>query len=308
MTPEAGRLAPVLENLGESTVALGREHEKRLGHLSELAEEVVRALAPTDMRTLLAALPQALEEALPTYLAGEDTPTAHAATLRGALASLAGYDAAELTLLLRRAAERRLGAPLTLSDLAEGTKPPPARSRVVYVSNPLSDAAVPALTASLGAPRVAQRQTLRELFDDVDNGYADYAILPMSSDGVPIPSVTTLLDTYEMKLAAIHTVPTEEGGVVFGLLCRLAVELFPPRYLLLRLLPEREGELAAILAAAGRLSCRIPYLAPTPLTYDRGRFAYRLVAAGDADGLASLALYLALFAKGHTVCGCYDAV
>ena len=66
--------------------------------------------------------------------------------------------------------------------------------------------------------------------------------------------------------------------------------------------------LAAFLLAAARFFCRVLYLAPTPLTYDRGRFAYRLVVSGDADGLTSLVLYLTLFAKGHTVCGAYGAV
>jgi hypothetical protein len=179
---------------------------------------------------------------------------------------------------------------------------------VVYVSNRLSDEAVPALTSLLSGATVAQRQSLRELFDDVENGYADYAILPMSSDGVPIPSVTALFDTYEMKLAAVHTVPTEEGGVVFGLLSRHAIELTPPRYLLLRLLPEREGELTALLAATRRFFCRVCYLAPTPLTYDRGRFAYRLVVGGERDALVTLTLYLSLFMKGHTVSGYYTEV
>ena len=309
MTAE-GRFAPTLDNLTEDAFSIARLQEKRAGYLSELAEALLAAAveagsdpAPRALLSAISALLPACEQPSPYDPA---MPARHAPLWQGALSAVDTLDRAWLALAVRRQIEHRLGRLLTLAEVGDGVLPLPERERVVYVKNPLADAAYERLAPLLGAPTVGNRQSFRELFDDVENHYADYAILPLFSDGVAVQSVSSLFYDYGLKLCAASAVPTEEGEILFGLVGRGALLHRPPEYFTFHILPERGGAPVALLAAAAPLGTRITRLDPVPLTYDPSQVGYRVIAAAeDPDAFVSLSVYLSLYAPGYTGYGFY---
>ena len=288
MTSEA--LSPILENLAESEERRGREATWRRGHLSELC----RALADLLLASGKADTPRELLSA--------------AGDLLRELPPLPAADRAELPALLLREAERLFGRAVLPSELVGGPVSPPGRARVVYVRNPLSDRAYTLLSAALGRPTVGYRQSFRELFDDVENGYADYAVLPLLSGGVTVASVATLMEERGLYVTATCRIPAGEEEIVFGLLAREAVVLRPPTGFLFRVETEGTEEMADLLAALSHLglSLRLTDSRESPLF--RGRSAVRLLVEGDRERFFSLAVYLTLFFPGFTGYGYYSEI
>ena len=280
-------LSPILDNLAEGGERLAREEVWRRGHLSELC------------RTLADRL----------FAAGEaDTPRellSSAADLLREIPGLLPTDRAELPALLLREGERLLGRAILPSELVGGPVAPPGRCRTVYVRNPLSDLAYATLSGALDRPTVGYRQSFRELFDDVENGYADYAVLPLLSGGVTVASVAALMEERGLYVAATCRIPTGDEEVVFGLLSREAVVLRPPTHFLFRVETEGVGELSALLSALSRLglSLRLTDSRESPLF--RGRTAVRLLVEGNDSSFFSLLVYLTLFFPGFVGYGYY---
>lgn len=280
-------IAVTLDNLADSDGRSERERRRRTGHLSELAHALICAAHEAEEaespRALLSAVPELLREGSGEVL----TPT----------------DRAELTLCLLREAERLLGYPVTASALAGGPCPPAERARTVYVRNPLTEEAYARLASCLAAPTVGYRQNFRELFDDVENGYADYAVLPLLSGGRTVGSVTDLLEERGLFITATATVPTGEDEVVFALLAREPFALSPPRCFSLRAELADGEALAGLLAAASRFSLSLLRLDSAPAPYG-DRMACHILLGGE-DFTAMLA-YLSLFVPSFTGYGFYS--
>ncbi|MBO7293281.1 MAG: hypothetical protein J6V07_05045, partial [Clostridia bacterium] len=210
--------------------------------------------------------------------------------------------------LLLREGERLFGRAVLPTELVGGPVAPPPRARAVYVRNPLSDAAYTALSGALASPTVGYRQNLRELFDDVENGYADYAVLPLLSGGAAVPSVAALIEERGLCVTAVTPILSGEEEVTFGLLAREAVTLRPPTYFLFRVETEGTEEMAGLLFALSRfgLSLRLTDSRESPLF--RGRSAVRLLVEGEEESFFSLLVYLTLFFPGFTGYGYYSEI
>lgn len=275
-----------LDNLADSDGRRLREERRRLGHLSELAASLAKHLSEVgeadSPRTLLGGAAGLLAEV-------------------GA-SSLGARDRAELTLLLLREAERRFGAPVTASALAGGPCPPPSRARTVYVRNPLTDGAYLRLSSLLSAPTVGYRQNFRELFDDVENGYADYAVLPLFAGGHFVGSVAALLEERSLFITAAVTVPTEEDEVTYGLLSREPFALRAPTHFSFRVGAEDAEALTAHLAAAARFGLSLVRMDAAPTFYGGGMTCRYLFTGED---FAPMLAYLSLFAPSFTGYGFY---
>ena len=280
-------LSPILSNLAEGEERRRREEIWRRGHLSELC----RALADLLVSEGEADTPRELFSA-----AGDLLREIH---------GLSADDRPLLPGLLLREGERLFDRAVLSTELVGGPVAPPPRARVVYVRNPLSDVAYTALSAALTSPTVGYRQNLRELFDDVENGYADYAVLPLLSGGAAVPSVAALMEERGLYVTAVVSVPSGEEEVTFGLLAREAVTLRPPTYFLFRVETEGTGEMAALLFALSRfgLSLRLTDSRESPLF--RGRSAVRLLVEGEEESFFSLLVYLNLFFPGFVGYGYY---
>ena len=308
-----GRFAPVLDNLTEGALHVVHEREKRMGHLSELAEALLSAVLEAggdgSPRALLSAVAAQLPSCTAPLPQDNGMPAHHAALWRSSLFAVDVLDRACLALAVRRAIEGQIGRPLSLADIGDGIMPPPARERVVYVKNPLADAAYAKLSGLLTAPTVGHRQGFRELFDDVENQYADYAVLPLLADGVAVQSVSSLFYDYGLKICGVSTVPTEDGEILFALLARGALVHRPPRYFMLHTLPEHGEAPLSLFSAIGVLGASLVRLDPVPLTYDTSRFGYRVIAETDEpDVFVTLSVYLSLFAPGYTGYGFYTQI
>ena len=308
-----GHFAPVLDNLAEGAAVIAHESEKRLGHLSELAEALLssalEAGSEKTPRALLAAIAALLPACAAPPPCDAALPAHHKGLWHSALASLEALDRACLALAVRRVLERHFCRPLSLSDIGDDVLPPPARERVVYVKNPLADAAYAKLSTLLSSPSVGYRQSFRELFDDVENHYADYAILPIFADGVAVQSVSSLLYDYGLKLCGVSAVPTEEGQILFALAARGAVIHRSPQYFMFHILPDDMAVPTVLLGAITLLGATPKRLDPVPLTYDTARCGYRVIAAADGeDAFVTLSVYLSLYAPGYTGYGFYTQI
>ena len=300
---------PILADLAESAARLGYEQERRLGHLSELAEGLLAAAVtaggntPSSLTAALAGL-----VSLPQPMAGDDTPEFHRAAVVGALSLTALLDRVMLTRLLAKGISEQIGTPLALWDMDGGVQPLPERRRVVSVRSQLSDAALARFGEVLDFTAIGDRRSLREVMDDVDSGYADYGILPLYSDGLPIQSVCADLDTYGLKLSLITYLPNGEGNVCYGLFSRTCVTPCPPRGMLLLHVPAEDGAQDLLPLALTLLGARVSRADAVPLSRDRRRCGYRISAIADSATLPLLLLYQTIFSPGDTVCGFFAEV
>ena len=137
----------------------------------------------------------------------------------------------------------------------------------------------------------------------MENGYADYAVLPLLSGGVPIGSVSAMLEEYDLHAVAVATHPTGESEAVFALLARESVRLGTPSAFLFTSALTGVGE-RGLFSALERLSLTLDRLDVTPATGGDGplcRFAVR----GGERALVQLLAYLSLFAPGYIGHGFY---
>ena len=278
-----GALSAPLADLSENAVRLARDREKRYGYLSEAATALAAELS----------------------LLGEgDTPAALYAAAVSRLPALAPEDEVDFAGLFLRAAEKRAGHPLSLSDLPDGAGRPPERHRIVYVKNPISEDACTRFSALFSDAVCHSRMTLRELCDDVENGYADYAVLPLFADGAAVPSVASLLEERGLAVAATVRCPMREGEIVYGLLSSAPVRLCPPTRFFFRYRAEGDLGAAAVLSALARFPLSVEYLDTLPVPYDEGA-VFRILVAGEEGALCSLLSYLLLYVPTFVGYGFY---
>ena len=282
-------LAPILENLAENAASAARECEKRVGHLSELAYAVAERLAAAGEATS----PFAFFPAAATLLAG--------------LLPFTDADRAHLARCLQKEAEARLGRALTLFDFAEGAVLPPDRSRTAFVENPYALEAYRRFGAHLTLPTPLVRNSLRELLDDVENGYAEYAVLPLLSGGVRISSVSRMIEEYGHAIVAVTTVKTSDGEAVFALLARRPVRLAPPT---LGSVVSSYGAvgLAGLLTALPLLGLTLAHVDPLPPSPGGPTALYSVTVRGEEAALTSLLVYLSLFVPGYLGGGFYTEI
>ncbi len=280
-----GELAVPLLNLAESDERLLRETAWRRGQLSELAAAVALALdgeKPASARDFLALSAALLRE-------------------EGILPASPG-DRVELVRFLLREAEGRFGG-IVPSSLFGGPFVPPARSRVVLLDNPPSEEAYRRLAPLLASPTAFHRDSLRALCDDVENGYADYAVLPLRAGNAPVATVWAMLEERGLAVSATVCLPGEEDELEVGLASRAPTVPTGADRLAVRFSAEA-GEAALLaLSAAETLCLRILFSEITPARFGDGTLSCRALLLGG-ECLAFLA-YLALFTKDFTVLGLY---
>lgn len=308
MTGTEEALSRSLDNLSGGAAVIARGQEKRLGYLSELAdtflEGIMTAGEATSVRSLIGIAATALS-VLPSGNACERTEPGRNRYLWDAtLSELAEGDRALFARIMVKKCKEHFGHEIGLSDFADGAVPPPERSRTVYVRNPLSDRAYQAFSGMIGSPTVGYRQGFRELLDDVEHGYADYAVLPLFSGGARIGSVFSLLEDYGLHVAAVTVLDGGEEDVTFALLAREAVTLSLPNRFLFSLTLAGE-ELAGVLAAMRRLEVLPRRFEATPLPYENGRLSLCAAVGGDERSLIDFLTYLSLFWPGYVGYGFY---
>lgn len=307
MTAPVGRAAAVLDNLAENALAVSRLAEKRLGHVSELAETVIGELAAAgevgSPRALLSAASSVFSSLLSPAVPPADGLPRHRAALSATLSSLSATDRAYLAGSVLAAAERVLGRPLAPGDFADGTVPPPEVSRLVCVRNPHTERALLRFLPLIGAPTVADRRDFTEVVDDVRGGHADYAVLPLRSGGVALGSVSAMLEEHGLAVLATVTLDTEGGEAVFGLLGRRSVRLGPPTHFLFTSALADVG-LSGLFAAVEALPVLIERCEPLP-TPEGEDPLFRLAVRGEEAALVPFLVYLSLFVPGYIGHGFY---
>ena len=273
--------APLL-NLRESDGRLLREEEWRLGQLSELAVFLADGGKAETARELLSLAADAVRE--------EGVPLTHPS------------DRAALARFLLREAERRFGR-LSVGALLGSECGLPARGRTVLLDSPPSEEALARFLPFLSSPAPQRRNDLRALCDDVANGYADYAVLPLFVGGAPIGSSFAMLEEWGLAVLLTACVSTEGEEQELGLIARDPAVLLAPTHLAVSYLVDTPEEASLSLAEASALSLRTVYAETVPMSPGEDARVCRGVFTGE-DTLAFIA-YLLLFAKDFSVLGLY---
>ena len=308
MSPVDRSLACSLGNLSHGASAIAAGQEKRLGYLSELADALIESLVKTgevtSARSLTVLVSQALAELPMGCECARTEPARNRRLWDVALAELAEGDRALFAGVFAKKCEACFGRAMSLSDFPDGTAAPPERSRTVYVRNPLSDSAYRLLSERVTAPTVAYRQGFRELCDDVENGYADYAVLPLFSGGARIGTVFSLLEDYGLHVAAVASLDGGEEEVTFALVSREALALLEPnRFLFSLTLPE--DALPGLTLAMRRIGVLPKRFEAVPLSDEAGQLTLRAAVGGDVRSLTVFLIYLSLFWPGCVGYGFY---
>lgn len=297
----------ICRNLDRNTGEFLLSREIRLGYLAEAAREAFSAACAEGCGTLS----ECFAYSAGAFLPGEVTLPADAfpdncRELVFSAAWLAEEDRVAFSEEYLACAERRFCRPATLSDFPEGTRSRPAGGRILYVESPHAESAFSAFSSLLGQAEARHAPSFREVCNGLDGGYADYAILPLSSADLPLVSVRELIFRYGLHIASLCPLTAGEEGVVMALLSREAVALQTPTRFRFRFSPEESGGVAPVLSAAKNCGLSVLSFDILPLSYEEGRRSAHATLAGESRGFVRYLAYLTLFLPGFTGYGFYS--
>lgn len=106
---------------------------------------------------------------------------------------------------------------------------PAAHNRIAYQRNRYTDEAFGKFSALLRDARAAYPHSFRAVCDEVAGGSCEYCILPLESSGEGrLRAFTSLIEAYNLKIAAVCTVPVGDGRVTQYALLRRSLSLLHP--------------------------------------------------------------------------------
>lgn len=262
----------ILSNLSELTERFGACREQQQAHLRELADEIAPGMR--DGAAFLASLADVGAELDRTV----EPDRAH--TAKAQLAC-------ELFRLL----------PNDGSIWQDWFFPPAeeisaaAHNRIAYQRSGYTDIAFERFSAVLRDARATYPHTLRAVCDEVAMGSCEYCILPLESSGEGrLHAFVSLMDAYNLKIAASCPVPVGDGRVTnYGLL-RRSLAILRPNEKLPRLL-EIRGETAEGTPEGVLCGARVCGLSPIRAEWANGRLTADFAPGGNTGAFL---LFLAL--------------
>lgn len=211
----------ILSNLAELTPRIGALREQLTAHLRELATELAGGMRDgSAFLSLLADYGLEIDRLFPP----EDA------------ACVKAYLALEVRRLLPPNGTQWLDWFFPAGDEVS----PAAHNRIAYQRNRYTDEAFGIFSRHLRGARAAYPHTFRAICDETVGGTCEYCILPLESSGEGrLRAFTSLIETYNLKIAAVCPVPIGDGRVTqYALLRRNPAPLRPgeeaPRLLEIR--------------------------------------------------------------------------
>lgn len=299
----------VRRNLDRSGGEFLFSREIRLGYLSEAAREALAGALRDGAGTLEDCLACPAGDILPEApVPPADALPENRRELELSAAWLTEEDRIVFADAYLSCAEEHFGRAATLADFAEGIAPRPSGTRITYVASPHADRAFSAFSDLLGRAEARHTASFREACNELDGGYADYAILPLSSADLPLISVGELIFRYGLHIAAFCRLTAGEDEVVMALLSREAVALQTPTQFRFGFSPEGADDVVPVLSAAKNCGLSVLSFDILPLSYEEGRRSVHATLSGDPRGFVRYLTYLTLFLPGFTGYGFYGEV
>lgn len=178
-------------------------------------------------------------------------------------------------------------------------------SRTAFVSGGGADAALDMFRHRLKlTPMPAER--ISAACDAVLDGDADYCILPLknSRDG-RLRSFYRMIDVYDLKIAAVGNVGTDENVTKYALCGRSIAPLTPsPRFIELSA-PANGNEALLITEAAKETGLSISEISFTPSERDGEIYSFVFTAGKD---FRPFILYMNIYHPHYTLMGMYNTV
>lgn len=206
-----------LANLSELEAQLEQLIEKRLAHISELSEAIIKDGGELDLIKSIILSIRSEGRADSGNIIDENI---HVANAVFAKLSLVERLAVFKEIFLKLNGEKRNVEKLFNTE-SEEPIPEDASERIAYLKNSYNDAAYIQFAALFSSPRAAYFASVSDVCENVYNGNCEYCILPVetSVDGKLLSFYETILK-YNFKINAVYDLQSENGYTRYALLSK----------------------------------------------------------------------------------------
>lgn len=206
-----------LANLSELEAQLEQLIEKRLAHISELSEAIIKDGGELDLIKSIILSIRSEGRADSGNIIDENI---HVANAVFAKLSLVERLAVFKEIFLKLNGEKRNVEKLFNTESEEPISED-ASERIAYLKNSYNDAAYIQFAALFSSPRAAYFASVSDVCENVYNGSCEYCILPVetSVDGKLLSFYETILK-YNFKINAVYDLQSENGYTRYALLSK----------------------------------------------------------------------------------------
>ena len=206
-----------LANLSELEAQLEQLIEKRLAHISELSEAIIKDGGELDLIKSIILSIRSDGYADSGNVIDENI---HVANAVFAKLSLVERLALFKEIFIKLNGEKRSGEKLFGSEADEPIADD-AAERIAYLKNSYNDAAYIQFATLFSSPRAAYFSSVSDVCENVYNGGSEYCILPVETavDGKLLSFYETILK-YNFKINAVYDLQGENGYTRYALLSK----------------------------------------------------------------------------------------
>ncbi len=189
-----------------------------------------------------------------------------------------------------------------------------AQDKIAFIKNSYTDEAYARFASRLQSPTAAKLLSFDELCENVYGGSCEFGILPVeNNENGKLPHFYSLIDKYELKIAAVCTVETSDNGSTNFALVRKNIEypydrLGQPNMLELFVTPVANEKFSEILTAAEFCSLELYRVDSLPISHRSGRFATCPVFQIKDSDIDTFLLYMSVDFPQYTPIGVFKNI
>ncbi len=192
--------------------------------------------------------------------------------------------------------------------------PTEAQNKIAFIGNNYTDEAYTRFASRLQAPIAMRLLSFDELCENVYGGSCEFGILPIeNNENGKLPHFYSMIDKYELKIAAICTVETSDNGSTSFALVRKNIEypygrLGVPDLLELFVTQVSNEKFSEVLTAAEFCSLELYRIDSLPLSHRSGKFiTCPMFRVKDSD-IDTFLLYMSIDFPQYTPIGIFTNI
>ncbi len=189
-----------------------------------------------------------------------------------------------------------------------------ARNKISFIGNSYTDEAYARFASRLHSPVAMKLLSFDELCENVYGGSSEFGILPIeNNENGKLPHFYSMIDKYELKIAAECTVDTSDSGSTSFALVRKNIEypydrLGSPSMLELFVTRVSNEKFSEILTAAEFCSLELYRVDSLPLSHRSGKFITCPVFRVHDSDIDTFLLYMSVDFPQYTPIGVFTNI
>ncbi len=189
-----------------------------------------------------------------------------------------------------------------------------ARNKIAFIGNSYTDEAYSRFASRLRDPVAMRLLSFDELCENVYGGSCEFGILPIeNNENGKLPHFYSMIDKYELKIAAVCSVDTSDNGSTNFALVRKNIEypydrLGRPNMLELFVTQVANEKFSEILTAAEFCSLELYRIDSLPLSHRIGKFITCPVFRVDDSDIDTFLLYMSVDFPQYTPIGVFTNI